>query len=553
MADTGAIKNDRMRAGARPRERADSDAAGSRPAESTIALALALLSVGAAAIHFSVAGAHFSETWLHGTFFVMTGWAQAIWAGAALLRPSRLVWWAGIVINGGTIVAWIVSRTVGVPFGPNAGVAEPVAMLDVVATTFEGLIIAGCLVLLFGWFAKRSLTATAATIAALLLIQTVGVTTALAFARSGGEHGHGGSESSAMGDDHHGGEGGDHAGALLDDDPLLEEMDGILTSQGTEAAFARLTEAIAADPAVQGLSHVYAHNLGMRSFQYYGSAGAAFPHCDASYESGCYHGVLQGYFDANPDFSPKDVATICDEAAGGPEYGFVRFQCIHGLGHGLTMFYDHDLAKPLRYCQFLRDGWSQDSCYGGVFMENIVYSQAQQQTGGTFEDTFIREDPLYPCNVVNDRYRHSCYQMQTSVILPFVNYDYPAAFDECEKAPGKYVLVCYSSMGRDIAGATLQNATESVAKCSLGDPKYVQACISGAAQTFVNIEGKTEGGVEFCTATPEHLKTPCYNSVGSMLISIFTDESQRALECEKVEPAYVKACLRGALLPTNNA
>ena len=485
-----------------------------------------MLSVGAAAIHFSVAGAHFSETWLHGTFFVLTGWAQALWSGLALLRPSRLVWWAGIVISGGTIAAWIVSRTVGVPFGPNAGVAESVGLLDVVATTFEALIIVGAVVLLLGWAGKWTLSTTAATIAAVLLIQAVGVTTAVAFARGGGEHGHG--EASAMGD-HHGGEeeGGHHAGALLEDDPLLDELDGILTSQGTEAAFARLTQAIAEDPSVQGLSHIYAHNLGMRSFQFYGSAGAAFPHCNADYESGCYHGVLQGYFDAHPNFSPQDVATICDEATAGQGVDFIRFQCIHGLGHGLTMFFSHDLAKPLRYCKFLGDDWSRSSCYGGVFMENIVYSQAQQQTGGSFEATFIREDPLYPCNVVADEYKHACYQMQTSVILPFVEYDYPAAFAECEKAPGVYISVCYQSMGRDIAGVTLQNVAESVAKCQMGNPEHVPACVYGAAQTFVNLEGKTERGRRVLHGHSREPEGRLLNAVGAMLISIYPDQATR--------------------------
>jgi len=40
---------------------------------------LALLSFGAAALHFAYAPTHFDEYWLYGTFFVTLAWAQLAW------------------------------------------------------------------------------------------------------------------------------------------------------------------------------------------------------------------------------------------------------------------------------------------------------------------------------------------------------------------------------------------------------------------------------------------------------------------------------------------
>jgi hypothetical protein len=48
-----------------------------------------------------------------------------------------------VVVNGVVVAAWIASRTIGLPFGPHAWVAEPVGALDATATLLELLIVIG--------------------------------------------------------------------------------------------------------------------------------------------------------------------------------------------------------------------------------------------------------------------------------------------------------------------------------------------------------------------------------------------------------------------------
>ncbi len=55
---------------------------------------------------------------------------------------------------------------------------------------------------------------------------------------------------------------------------------------------------------------------------------------------------------------------------------WLRFQCVHGIGHGLTMFYAHNSAAGVGGCDLLREHWDRESCYGGAFMENIVNATA---------------------------------------------------------------------------------------------------------------------------------------------------------------------------------
>jgi hypothetical protein len=104
---------------------------------------LALLSLGAAAIHFAVVTEHFAEWWAFGVFFIALGAFEAFWAGAVVLRPSRLVIVIGIAANVATVLLWAVSRTAGLPIGPEPWMPEEIGVLDVAATTLELLLVAG--------------------------------------------------------------------------------------------------------------------------------------------------------------------------------------------------------------------------------------------------------------------------------------------------------------------------------------------------------------------------------------------------------------------------
>jgi hypothetical protein len=97
----------------------------------------ALLSVGAGVIHAFVIADHFEEAASFGTFFVVLAVAQLGWAVALWRSPSRRLLVAAAI--GSLLVAalWLVSRTVGLPVGPERWEAEPVGLADAVSTAFE--------------------------------------------------------------------------------------------------------------------------------------------------------------------------------------------------------------------------------------------------------------------------------------------------------------------------------------------------------------------------------------------------------------------------------
>jgi hypothetical protein len=108
-------------------------------------VALGSLSAGAAVVHFAVAPEHFREDFWFGLFFVVVGTLQLAWGASILAGESRGLYAGAAVGNAIVLGVWAVSRTTGLPFGPGAGTAEPVGLIDGVATAYEAVILAGSL------------------------------------------------------------------------------------------------------------------------------------------------------------------------------------------------------------------------------------------------------------------------------------------------------------------------------------------------------------------------------------------------------------------------
>ena len=105
-----------------------------------VVTACALLSIGAAVIHFAVLGEHWQEWWGYGLFFAVAAWLQLAWAAVVVARPSPTLLVVGAVGSFAIAVLWLVTRTGGVPAGPAFGETESAAFADVLASVFEVLL-----------------------------------------------------------------------------------------------------------------------------------------------------------------------------------------------------------------------------------------------------------------------------------------------------------------------------------------------------------------------------------------------------------------------------
>lgn len=98
--------------------------------------------LGSAVIHVAVVPEHLTEWAAAGVFFIALAVAQLLAAAAVLVRPGRLVWALSAVVAAGPIVLWAVSRSVGLPLGPEPGVPEALGMSDLACAALEAAAVA---------------------------------------------------------------------------------------------------------------------------------------------------------------------------------------------------------------------------------------------------------------------------------------------------------------------------------------------------------------------------------------------------------------------------
>ena len=155
-----------------------------------LVLSAALLSAGAAAIHLAVAKVHFDEYALFGVFFVASGVAQLAWGLWLTLRPSRGLLLLGAVGNAPIVGLWALTRTAGLPLGPEHWKPEAVGFADVSASSLEALLVICCLGLLVDRDSQRPWRlgvrprATFGMMLAVAVVTTLGLLSALGVASS---------------------------------------------------------------------------------------------------------------------------------------------------------------------------------------------------------------------------------------------------------------------------------------------------------------------------------------------------------------------------------
>jgi hypothetical protein len=156
---------------------------------------IALASIAAGAINAAAAATVARGSAQDVAFFGVVAAAQVVWGVVALVWAPRGWLALGALGNSIVVATWVVSRTVGLPFGDLAGEVLPVHFPDALATILEAVTAAGA-----AWLAVRRAGQTRAaararrfTLAAAIVIGALGLAGVLsqsgAFASGGGGNG----------------------------------------------------------------------------------------------------------------------------------------------------------------------------------------------------------------------------------------------------------------------------------------------------------------------------------------------------------------------------
>ena len=321
----------------------------------------------------------------------------------------------------------------------------------------------------------------------------------------------------------------------------LEQAFGNLTfNEGPEKALALLQEKTSTDTAVAAGCHRIVHRMGSAALsRYKDKVAPAFIAGTPVCASGYYHGIIERAFLGQPKGKLDVVARQMCTDSKITEQRFLLYQCIHGLGHGLMIYTGYDMPGSLKTCHALKEEFDEISCSGGVFMENFSSSY------GVTSKYLRKNDPIYPCNSVAEKYKAQCYGLVTANLLKRTGYDQKKTADGCKKSEPDWVGICFESFGRDVSGIAGKSAEKALASCRLAGKDNEGDCLYGAAREIVNSDAEGARGARFCNKAPKRDRERCFIGIGSVMASVKSSENALRGACRDLSGKYDRACLEG--------
>jgi hypothetical protein len=283
--------------------------------------------------------------------------------------------------------------------------------------------------------------------------------------------------------------------------------------------------------------HEIGHHLGMWLNAYVGDPVEALELAKQQCGGSIFHGIIQNYLQIqkfkNVSLNDIDIHEICSKYKNNPSF-INRWQCLHGLGHGLIDIYDYDTQSAVSRCDEFEPGLEQISCSKGVFMQNVVH---YTDTGnGDFDEN----DLFYPCNASPSKYRPPCYHYQITYMAfksGGITVQIPDAFDICDDiSPEEEIKYCYYGMGRQMQARAYLDWDRALFLCQLGDKKDLHSyCIEGMLMTLVNGNTNPSAGFFFCKSLPLEFKNTCYDGLGKWITMLSSDHDERQNLCSMAE------------------
>jgi hypothetical protein len=312
--------------------------------------------------------------------------------------------------------------------------------------------------------------------------------------------------------------------------------------QGPNKAFAELSTLLARNlPAVRADCHTITHLIGSATLaRFHGNAAAAMGDGQTTCGSGFYHGLIEYALRGTSTRAQlvQKVKGLCSNRRA-LTTTFARYQCLHGLGHGVMIFSGDNLPWALSICDVLGNRWSEQSCSGGVFMQNFNLPDKLSP----FQSQYVKKsDLLYPCDWVRTKFKFYCYLQITEHILYATNYDWKRTAAACASAPKPWSGICFQSFGRDASGYSNYHAAVANRYCHLTGT-HLADCVYGVARDFTNNDANGSRAAGFCRLqTTSAMRGYCFYAVGTILDTLGGSSAALATRCAELTSRYAGEC-----------
>ena len=297
--------------------------------------------------------------------------------------------------------------------------------------------------------------------------------------------------------------------------------------RGLRQAMDSLRALSAKDTTLQAAGHMISHALGRFAIANNGHDPAVLTQCTPAFESGCYHGVLEGYMMSLPKVDPAAVTGMCAsyDKPGAPRVTTV--ECAHGLGHGFLEHYGYALAPSLQGCDAFASTELRGECYDGVFMENtmrglgmpamhvgdsaVAMQMGEMKHMEPDKDQMTRfraSDLQFPCDSVAARYQPSCWSYQPLAIVNLTHADWNKTLDACGAAPAASQARCYQGYGKQSMAWFGWNEHRVISMCSRAGA-HADDCLAGGVEALIDREQADTGALRFCGEVPDAARDKC--------------------------------------------
>ncbi len=310
----------------------------------------AMASLGAGLVHAAAAGTHSDDRTLV-MLFAGAAVAQVAWAWVASNRRTQGVLIAGIAINGACVLAWLLSRTSGLPWPSSLVEVEAVGTQDLMSAILGGVAIVAAIAAMVP-SKPRSLSPARLAVGGLLAL-------GLTFSGVVAQHTHGGAghthAEGEVADGHTHGEGEVADGHVHAEG---EATDGHDHGTATDAAFISVDdERLTSDQQKAAQDLIDVTTTGMARFTDPASAEAAGYTSIGDQSTGYEHFVNFGYLRDGVDLDPNKIESVVFVV--NPDGTKTLATAMYILSIGATMDTVPDIAGPLTM-------WHdhQDLCWG---------------------------------------------------------------------------------------------------------------------------------------------------------------------------------------------
>ncbi|MEX2028139.1 MAG: hypothetical protein WD988_01400 [Candidatus Curtissbacteria bacterium] len=292
--------------------------------------------------------------------------------------------------------------------------------------------------------------------------------------------------------------------------------------------------------------HTFMHFVGQEEYKRVKNLGQALSEGSFVCFEGYQHGVVEGYFvdqnisiEAGSAALEKEIQNVCGKQ---DDYDKPELfsQCLHGIGHAAMFLTQNEVPMSLELCDMLQSDTKEEYCYSGVFMEN-----SNSSTNKDHPSKYVdRNNPLYPCTILGERYLKMCYEMQSFKFFEYSGQDWPKTIALCDRIPREYQSGCFRTIGSTQVGFT-QDFSGMKAVCDLIKNSASRAlCLKSIVTTLsTRFGGDVQRMSRFCNIVDPDFKNTCYSQIGLSLKQWIRDPEQINSLCQQIlEEEYKKVC-----------